>query len=70
MVSQKSIKNCFWQARFYSSSESEELSEDIDENLPLTELADNLQNWGSAIPDNNLYVKIYQDLVTNSKALI
>ncbi|GBN40770.1 hypothetical protein AVEN_929-1 [Araneus ventricosus] len=36
MVSQKTIANCFRHAGFHSSPESKELSEDTDEDLPLT----------------------------------
>ncbi|GBM82880.1 hypothetical protein AVEN_101015-1 [Araneus ventricosus] len=39
MVSQKTVANCFRHAGFHSSPESEELSEDADEDLALTELA-------------------------------
>ncbi|GBM17265.1 Tigger transposable element-derived protein 4 [Araneus ventricosus] len=52
------------------SPESEELLEDDDEDLPLTELAEKLRNRGYAIPDENLYTKIDEDLATNSEASI
>ncbi|GBL81919.1 Tigger transposable element-derived protein 4 [Araneus ventricosus] len=70
MVSQKTIANCFRHAGFHSSPESEELLEDDDEDLPLTELAEKLRNRGYAIPDENLYTKIDEDLATNSEASI
>ncbi|GBN65531.1 hypothetical protein AVEN_180887-1 [Araneus ventricosus] len=70
MVSQKTIANCFRHAGFHSSPESEELLEDNDEDLPLTELAEKLQNRSYAIPDENLYTKIDEDLATNSEASI
>ncbi|GBM99160.1 hypothetical protein AVEN_115574-1, partial [Araneus ventricosus] len=47
-----------------------ELLEDDDEDLPLTELAEKLRNRGYAIPDENLYTKIDEDLATNSEASI
>ncbi|GBN33636.1 Tigger transposable element-derived protein 4 [Araneus ventricosus] len=70
MVSQKTIANCFRHAGFHSSPESEELLEDDDEYLPLTELAEKLRNRSYAIPDENLYTKIDEDLATNSEASI
>ncbi|GBM86219.1 hypothetical protein AVEN_255359-1 [Araneus ventricosus] len=70
MVSQKTIANCFRHARFHSSPESKELLEDDDEDLPLTELAEKLRNRGYAIPDENLYANIDEDLATNSEASI
>ncbi|GBM03977.1 Tigger transposable element-derived protein 4 [Araneus ventricosus] len=70
MVSQKTIANCFRHAGFHSSPEYEELLEDADENLPLAELAEKLQNRRYAIPVENLYAKIDEDLATNSEALI
>ncbi|GBL82728.1 hypothetical protein AVEN_263781-1 [Araneus ventricosus] len=70
MVSQKTIANCFRHAGFHSSPESEELLEDDDEDLPLTELAEKLRNRGYAIPNENLYTKIDEDLATNSEASI
>ncbi|GBN63436.1 hypothetical protein AVEN_20315-1 [Araneus ventricosus] len=70
MVSQKTIANCFRHAGFHSSPESEDLLEDDDEDLPLTELAEKLRNRGYAIPDENLYTKIDEDLATNSEASI
>ncbi|GBN35523.1 Alpha-L-iduronidase [Araneus ventricosus] len=70
MVSQKTIANCFRHAGFHSSPESEELLEDDDEDLPLTELAEKLRNHGYAIPDENLYTKIDEDLATKSEASI
>ncbi|GBL71850.1 hypothetical protein AVEN_110088-1 [Araneus ventricosus] len=70
MVSQKTITNCFRHAGFHGSPESEELSEDADEDLPLTELAEKLRNRSYAIPDENLHAKIDEDLATNSEASI
>ncbi|GBM93207.1 hypothetical protein AVEN_143153-1 [Araneus ventricosus] len=70
MVSQKTIANCFRHAGFHSSPESEELLEDDDEDLPLTALAEKLRNRGYAIPDENLYTKIDEDLAINSEASI
>ncbi|GBM58360.1 hypothetical protein AVEN_67358-1 [Araneus ventricosus] len=70
MVSQKTIANCFRHDGFHSSPESEELLEDDNEDLPLTELAEKLRNGGYAIPDENLYAKIDEDLATNSEASI
>ncbi|GBN57181.1 hypothetical protein AVEN_34122-1 [Araneus ventricosus] len=70
MVSQKTTANCFRHAGFHSSPESEELLEDDDEDLPLTELAEKLRNCGYAIPDENLYTKIDEDLATNSETSI
>ncbi|GBN06559.1 Tigger transposable element-derived protein 4 [Araneus ventricosus] len=70
MVSQTTIANFFRHAGFHSSPESEELLEDGDEDLPLTELAEKFRNRGYAIPDENLYAKIDEDLATNSEASI
>ncbi|GBN19444.1 hypothetical protein AVEN_95821-1 [Araneus ventricosus] len=46
IVSQKTIANCFRHTGFHSSPQSEELLEDDDEDLPLTELAEKLRNRG------------------------
>ncbi|GBM46246.1 hypothetical protein AVEN_224812-1 [Araneus ventricosus] len=70
MVSQKTIASCFRHAGFHSSPESEELSEDAYEDLPLTELAEKVRNRGYAISDENLYANIDEDLATNSEASI
>lgn len=55
---------------FHSSPEHGKLSEDIDEDLSLTELEENLQNCGYTIPGKSLYPKIDEDLATNSEASI
>ncbi|GBN20311.1 hypothetical protein AVEN_100940-1 [Araneus ventricosus] len=70
MASEKTIANCFRHAKFHNSPESEELSEDADEDLPLTELAEKLRNRSYAIPDENLYAKIDEDLATNDEVSI
>ncbi|GBM12243.1 hypothetical protein AVEN_155251-1 [Araneus ventricosus] len=57
-VSQKAIANCFRHAGFHNSPESEELLEDANEYLPLTELSEKLRNRGYAIPDEKSYAKI------------
>ena len=69
IVLQKTIENCFRLVGFHSSPQSEELLEDGDADIPLTELA-KLLNCDYAIPDENLHAKIYEDLTTNSKALV
>ena len=68
MVSQQTIETCFWSAGFHRSPQSEELSEDANTDLSLTEQAEKLRNCSYVIPDENLYAKIDEDLATNSEA--
>lgn len=57
-------------AKFHSSPESEDLLEDVDEDLPLSKLVQNLWNRGYAIPDEILYAKFDENLAINSEASI
>ncbi|GBM92200.1 hypothetical protein AVEN_58221-1 [Araneus ventricosus] len=70
MESHKTIANCFRHAGFHSSTEFEELSEEADEDLLLTELAEKLRNRSYSIPDENFYAKIDEDLATDGEASI